>query len=290
MNVYFLFGISSVLGALSTLLNKRFQQGFTPNTVNFVMYNFVNALFGTIAFAVMSGGSIQFNMPTFSYSFLYAIVVIGSIVSNILSLSCMSVALVVMTSTAGSIIFPSLFGIIFLKEELTVRLLISLILMITATVIPHVEKSRFNLSFKKLFILFLLVFFTALDVVTLKLYTRNPNVYSTQSFFAITNIILIAILGIVLIFIKKPENTSVFKSFTLRQTGNIALRTLFSNIISVLTVVILTSMNISAYTVLSSTFGILSSALLSKFYFKEHMPPVNWIALLIAILAVAVNP
>lgn len=78
--------------------------------------------------------------------------------------------------------------------------------------------------------------------------------------------------------------------FSKKQMANIASRTLFSNISSVITVILLANMNISVYSVISNSIGIISGAVLSKVVFKEYMSFENKIAVLFAVAAIIVSP
>lgn len=290
MHVYLLFGISSICTALISVLRKKFEQGLTMDIPHFIMYNFINSIFGAIAFFIFIGGQLEMNMITMVYSVIFAFIIYTSLIFNIFALNCAPVVIVSMITTAGSIIISSLFGIIFLNEQLTLRLALSLVFMLTAVILPYSGVSGFKLNFKKSIILLLWFLISGLSVIILKVYTKTPDVCDSNQFFFMSNFLLIIGSGLALIFIKKRNNISVLKLFTIKQTANIGATTILSNIIEILQIMILTVMNISAYTVMSSSLALILSALLSKFYFKEHMPYTSWIALAFAVSAIAVNP
>ncbi|MBE7044319.1 MAG: hypothetical protein E7397_02225 [Ruminococcaceae bacterium] len=292
MLIYSLFGINILIAFLSGILNKRFQLGFRTDPVHFISYNFINALLASVYFFVGNGFVLNMNLITFLYSVVFALIVILALILGILALSRVSISLSGITSTAGSTILSALFGILFLKEPSSLRLFLSAAFMLCAILIPY--RKFWNSGEKNSIPICAALFLIAgASVILQKLYTITPGVCDSQSFFLMTNLIIVGVCAIVLgvMMLRHPQEKKLLLCpFSKKQLGNIAARTLLSNIGSIITMVLLANMNVSVYTVVSSALGIISGAILSKFVFREYMPRENWIAVLCAIAAILIAP
>lgn len=292
MLIYSLFSVNILISMLSSILNKRFQLGFQADTIHFVCYNFFNALLASVNFFVSTGFSLEMNMITFLYSVLFALIVFLSLVLSILSLFRVTIALCSITSTAGSIVLSALFGIVFLNEDFSLRLLFAIVFMLTAILIPYFKLWNSGKQ-SNIPICIALFFISGASVIVQKLYTLTPDVCDANSFFLMTNLLLTGICGIILgimLLIRPKTRNQILHAFSLKQLGNISARTILSNLGSVITIILLKNMNVSVYTIISSAIGVISAAVLSAWYFREHMPRENWIAVLCSICAILVSP
>lgn len=291
MLIFCLFTVSAFLSMLHTYLGKRFQLGFSVDIQHFMTYNLLNALFASVFFFVGNGFVLHINTVTFLYSTIFAVSIIITLTVNVLVLSRVSVSRLSVMTTAGLTLFTSCFGTFVLKEDLSLRLILSLTCMLCAVILPY-STDRNRLKKENNLICILPAVCTGFNVILKKMYTVTDGVCDTNSFFLVTNllIILFSILTLLVMRRKSKTNGFSFCFFSARQTGNIAARTLLSNLSSVIGIYLLAHMNVSVYTVLSSACGLLSSALLSRLVFKENMRRIEIIALILAICAIVVRP
>ena len=108
----------------------------------------------------------------------------------------------------------------------------------------------------------------------------------------IMNFILLVVSYLALFIFSTKTKTKLYllcRTFSIKQILNILTRTLSSNMSAMISVVVLVTMNISLYTILTSSLALIGSALASRFYFKEPMPLCNFIAVLFAILAIILS-
>lgn len=284
---YLLFIVLLCIGPANSILNKKFQMGFKNDTIHFVQYNLVNAFFGTVIFLILSGFNISINMPTFIYSIIFSLIVVLSLCNNILMLSTNSIYVSGVTSSAGSLIITTIFGILFFNEPWSARTFVPLILMFFAAIIPYFRK-RTTFT-KNQFLICLLSFMLAgWSPVISKFYALDPDVCDTTSWFFLTNALIFIFCGIFLVFYSAKHKSFTF-DLNFKQAANIFARTLLSNISSLLTVVVLGWMDFLFYTIVSSAFGKISSFILSKYCFKEHTTIETYISLVLAITAIVVK-
>lgn len=291
MIICLLFSIIFLVTFINKAFEKQFQQGFKKDVPHFICYNLFVACFASVYFFVGSGFSLEMNRITLLFSFALATNVILALVLGVFVLSHTSIALSSVIATAGATIVPSLFGILFFNEPLSLFLILSIVFMLSAVIIPF-QKNCSSEEKSSITVCFALFLSSGLSSIIQKIYTLTPGVCSSQSFFLMTNLIIasICIFAILIYSVFYKEKPSIlFHVLTPAQLGNIGIRTLLSNIGSVVSITLLSLMHISVYSIISSSMGIISGALLSKFFFKEYMPRKNYISVLLAICAIILN-
>ena len=225
------------------------------------------------------------NKITFLFSFIFAVTVIFVLVLGVLSLSRTSVSVNTIT------LIPSLVGLFLLNEEPSFGFFLSIVFMMTAIFLPYfkIYKVGEKNSIPICLALFLI---SSASVIIQKYYTLTDGVCDSRSFFLMTNLIIAAICILVIVVLsvfRVKKASEILFSLSPRQIANILSRTLMSNVGSVVTITLISLMDVSVYSVISSSCGIISGALISKFIVKEDMPLENVIAVFLAIGAIALN-
>lgn len=288
---YLLLALKMLSDSTNTVLSKRFSRRMNTDFLHFIEYNLINAVFAAIFLFAINGFSFSMNGATLAYSFAYAGVVVLSVSLNVLTLRRVSVYLTGLTSTLGSLVISTFFGVIVLADDVTVKGMISLALMVVAVILPYIEHFK---GIGKSGILVPVLYFIiggAANVVT-KLFTLDTRVTDSRSFFVMTNIIIAAIALSVLsaMLISKPKSAKdVLHAFAPRDVANILSRTALSNISSVLGIIVIAGMTLGVYTVTTSSFGIISGALLSLIVFREGINRATFISVVLAIASVIVS-
>ncbi|MBE6966391.1 MAG: hypothetical protein E7441_10230 [Ruminococcaceae bacterium] len=297
--MYILLVISSLLSVGYTALTKSFQQKTESGIRHLMMYNLINASFGCVYFLIASRFIVDVNMPTFIYAVVYAITDIAMLSFQIFALECVSVSVVAVLAMSGSILIPSLFGIAYFGEAVTVRLVISSVLIVTASVLPFIRGKAGDkrLSWKTVFICAMVFLMNGAPVVQMQLYAKDTRVCSSLSYFLLTNIMIVTVCAMMLRFaiLKKSffsqnGRREILSIYTLPQAANIGVRTAMMNIASVLQVVVLAVVPASAYAVLNSSIILIGGFLVSLFVFKEKQSLGNILAVILAIAAIVINP
>ena len=288
---YLLLALKMLADSTNTVLSKRFSRTMNTDLLHFIEYNFINAVFAAIFLFAINGFSFAMNSATLVYSLAFAGVVVLSVSLNVLTLRRVSVYLTGLTSTLGSVVISTFFGIIVLGDDVTLKGMISLALMIAAVIMPYIK----HLDGKeKSGILIPVLYFIiggAANVVT-KLFTLDTRVTDSQSFFVMTNIIIaaIALVALSAMVISKPKSAKdVLHAFKLRDVANILSRTALSNISSVLGIIVIAGMTLGVYTVTTSSFGIISGALLSLIVFREGINRATFVSVVLAIASVIIS-
>ena len=284
-----------LLGGFSTIIAKKFQQCTSETITDFAWYNVVNAIIACVYFGVSSGFSFHLNKVTFIFSICYAACVCCALVVGVCILSRVHISTSSILSSSGSIIVSSVFGILYFGEKLTLSLTFAMIMMLIAAVLPLRFASKSKQSHKKGMVLTVIICVLSflnggiVNIIT-KLYAVNPNVCDTLSFFFFTNVILlvcgVSVLGFLMIK-NKIHIKKIVSTFSVKQLLFVASSTAISNISSVLTVMILAIFDVSLYTIIMSSLGIIRSAVLSL-CFKERLKVRDWISVALSVGAIII--
>ncbi len=284
--LYTLLLLITLFNGTMTILQKNLQKSLRLGFSDFTFYNLVNAASGSVFLLIACAFQPQLNLITVTYALLYTLVVFVSLVSTMLFLSKNPVSLLNLSTTAGSLIPSAVIGVLVFKEPCTVQLILSALLMLAALVLPYIQTDKKQFNPKTALFCFLLFADSGANVILIKFFSATGA--HAESMFFLTNVFLCIICG-VLLLISRLTAKQRCKGFTFKQYANISAATCLSNIVSVLTAHILTSMAISTFTVLNSSLLLLLGALISVFIFKEKSTRANNIALLLAIVAVVLS-
>ena len=291
MESYLILFCCMLVNSFNTVLSKRFSRSMNSDMLHFIEYNFLNALIASAFLFAMNGFSMKMNLPTVLYSLAYAAVVILAVSLNVLALKHTTVYLVGLTSLLGSLIVSTLFGIIVLGDPLTPQVVISVILMISAVALPYLQDIKSGECGNILIPVLYFLIGGASNIVT-KLFTLDPRVTDSRSFFVMTNIVIVAVSAVVMavfLSIKPSRRSDALHAFTPREIGNIAARTALSNVSSVLGIIAIAGMTLGAYTVTSSSFAIFSGAILSALVFREKLRIATCLSVVLAAAAVVIS-
>ncbi len=297
MYILLLFGAQFLLGLLTTLLSKRFQQGLKLDGINLLWYNLLNALFACFNFLVAAGFQVQMNGITMVFSVGYGLLVIFSMSLHMIGLNYLTIPLYSVLSVSGSLVTSSLFGFLYLKEPVTVLKCIALVIVLAAALLPWAGKlellqDKKENSTARTAVSLILFFSSGLPSIVNKLYAVTPGVLEANQFFLMTNVVIAAVCAIaVLIFARRQKlrPSLVLRLLPPRQVVNIGVVGLASNIAAILTMALLTVVPLITYNITSSCISMCSGVLLSLCFFREKVGKKQLWAAVLVMLATALN-
>ena len=287
MNVYLLFAIMYAITLSSTVLAKKFQLGVKLTASFLFQANFINAIIACVCLFVANKFVVNTTPATLVYSAIFGFFSLISLFFIVYSYSRLPLTLCSIIGSAGAIIIPMIFGLVFNGEPAGTRLIISAVLILVASVLP-VFKDK-TIKFDKKFLWFLVIYFiySGLPTILSKLYTQAENVADTLSYFFLTNAFMFVFCGIGLVVCRIKDGYMSILSTPLIVNGGI--RTVMSLICSYLSMVILTVMPVSVYSVLSASLSLIGTALLSRFVFKEKISRQALISFILALLSIIIR-
>lgn len=282
--------LSTLFSGGGLALNKLLERSLKPGFANFTRLNFFNAVYGCIFLLIACKFHVQLNTVNILFALLYAVIVYVSICVQILFLSTNPVTLLSLTNIAGSLIISFVAGFTCFEEPIQIKLVVSAILMLIAFTVPYIRTKQKKIQKKTILYGILLFLTNGANAVVLKFFTQfeaQAQAHAPSMFF-LTNFFLLMLCGILLLFLKITQKKKLDK-FTPMQHLYLGGNTLFSNIISILTTLILLHMHVSVYTILNASLTLLIGALVSIFIFKEKSTKENNLALCLAILAIILS-
>ena len=285
----------------NTALTKLFQKTTPAGLFHLIIYNIINALFACGFFYVSAGFKIAVNVPTVIYSVVYALIICVNLSAQIFAFSKAPVSVVTLMSMAGGILLPSVFGIMWFGEPLTLRLVISSILIIAAAFLPFAGKKDDRKGFSAAAVLTCILMFVlnGASGVLIKLYAVDTTVCDSTSMFFLTNAAIVFVCFIALgIFVANSRELrsegdvarKILRAYTPLQSLLIVSKTALANFGSIVQVIVLAEMSVSTFSVLSSSMLLVGASAVSAFIFREKQTKGTILAVLFAIAAIAINP
>lgn len=297
--MYLMLILYCALSVGGNVLMKVFQKTTSSGIFYLIMYNIINALFACGFFFVSAGFKIDLNLPTVIYAIIYALIICINLSAQIIAYSKVSVSVVTLVSMAGGILFPSIFGIFRFDDEITWQLLVSSVLIIVASVLPFISKKenkneKKNFSFVAAMICLLMSVLAGLSTILIKLYAVDESVCDSTSMFFLTNVAIVAICFVALvIYMIKDGNTSIksaVRAFSPLQLFTIVSKTAVVNLASIAQVKVLAEMSASTFSVLGSSICLVGTGVASWLIFREKQGKGAILAIILAIVAIIINP
>ncbi|MBR2476977.1 MAG: hypothetical protein IKB50_02445 [Clostridia bacterium] len=290
--VVFLWVMAYTLLFMSTNgIMKKVQQGIPQSFPYVVGVNLINSVFGAIAFYFIGKLHIGVDGYILGYGLIFSLFVSSCIILQLVMYSKVSVALTTLLSTCGSIITSIVYGIAFLGEPCTWQLVVAAVLLLVAAILP----CRKMLSVKSgaSAVVLCIVWFAiwGARAIFQNTFSNDPNLPDTNSMFFFTNTFSIGWCLILFIFCRvkygKDEIHNMRKEvFRPKVVLTMAVNTLPSNLVTVVTVILLQLLPLSVNSIITSSMGLIGTAVLSVFIFREKLSRDNYIALVLAIIAI----
>ena len=287
MTAYLLLVLMNLISATSVGLTKKFQLSARTETENYLQANICAGVVSCVLLFLFNGCRMSISETTLICSLVLGFLSTISVFITVYVYSKTSLTLALIVSSAGAIVVPLLFGVLFNNETASIRLVVSAFLILFAAVFPFVKKDTFKDGKKFLWILILFFIFNGTISIVSKLYAQSETATDTASYLILTNVFVVvfSLLCALLILAKKKKN---FVWINLSDASNSGLRTVLSVAASYLSVTILATMPVSLYSVLTSSISLILNALSSRFVFGEKMSLASKISLVLALASIIV--
>ena len=275
------------------MLEKKFQLSVKNNLATMIMLNLVNAAFGCIYFLFLCKFNIHINFTTFAFSFGYAMLVFNSLFISVVALSKMSIPVKVIVGMLGSVLTSVLIGRIFFNEKITLNSTLSILLLLFAVILPYIKNNEVKSGKNSFWVCVWLFVTSGVSTVYLKFYTENPQSLDANNMFFMTNLICLIICMItVIIYLTvkgKKKQKGVLTALGAKQIMNIGARTALSNLSAIISVFVISVIDVSVYTVITSSLGLVAGMLISRFIFYEDLNWKNYVSVLLAVGSIIVG-
>ncbi len=275
-----------LIGGAGTIFRKNFVRDNinVKNSLN--IYMLLAHPVAALYFLAMAGGRVPLNVPSFWFSCVYAVSCTASVMCSMLAYDRINLIYISVFSSAGGMIIPFVFDL-FRGEGFTVWKYISVAIRMAAVFVPIVFTKSKN---RGLLIGMFLFCISGLAKIIPKLYGEWEGVVSDESFCFWTNILIMPII-VTLIFSQSKPKEIMGDMKKIRPSGYvyILLATAAANVGSLMSIEILRSISPTVYSILSSSLGMIITALISAFIYKEEINKQSVISLVLSVVAVVLG-
>ena len=276
------------------------------NKLKYILYLTLMGFFACCVFFILNGFKIFCTPKTLYFALAFSGVCAGSVICTVNMFKFTNIASVVVLSGFGSMVAKCLIGFLVFNESLSVRTLLKIAIMTIPTVLTFLEIRRNDSSspktkkdradIKLAFIVLFLILLSCFSTVIIKTYSNATDVADMNSMFFLTNVFMT--LGALLVFslsylgmrgnaenaVQIKEALSIFHLLPILIT---AANTAASNISTLLDAKLLSMMDVSVYTPVSSAIGILAGVIAS-FIYRERHEATFYISAALALIAVII--
>ena len=277
MSAFYL--ISIILGVVfQTVIKKPFTQKTQGKGVFF--FGFLTSLAAMLFFAVSSGG-FSWNSGIVIYAVLFALAYAVATVFNIAAIACGSLSLTSLI-TSYSLLIPTFYGLVFLKDKIGAGLFPGLALLIISLFLINKTSADSPITLKWVVCVVLGFVGNGMCSVMQKAQQHAFNGAYKNEFMILALAIVAVILGI---FVVAKERKDI--KFVASAGWHVALACGIVNGIVNLFVMILSGiMPVSVMFPLISAGGIIITYLISRFFYKEKLTKTQFVGFLIGIASV----
>lgn len=211
MFYYIIILLSSLGIAVNFALTKGYQIDYGNTLKSGAIFNCLVGLSGSIIYFVICGFKIEITWFSVFTAFLFTIFIGFYTIIGFKIMSMGNMAIYTVFLMLGGMILPYFYGLIFLKEQITVMKALALILMISAIILQNNKGNEFG---KGLFYILCFVVFLLNGCVSIisKLHqTTTFDTVSENAFVLLKNLTLFLFFGAILPFVsrRKKDNISL---------------------------------------------------------------------------------
>ena len=249
------------------------------------VYSFAagSALAAAVVFFITSGGKLTFTDETFGFAVAFAAAYSISIVASMLAIRWGPLSLSSLIISC-SLIIPTLFGIIFLEEPVSIWMVAGILLLLATLVLVNIEKKT---SERKVTLRWgVCIFFAFIGNGACSTAQKLQQIASgglyKNEMMILALCIVIAVMAILATITERKNALSHLKCgfahFTICGIAN--------GVVNYLVMVLATRMSASVMFPVISAGGVVLAALVAIFIYKEKLQPQQWLGMLFGILAI----
>ena len=135
----------SIQNVFQKQFNLKLSLGLKSEKPNFFVFNALSAFAAMLFFVSASGFKLSFNTEFLWYSFFFAVSYSTAITGLIFSIYYGSLSLTALI-TSYSLVIPTLFGIVFLKEEIGIYIYIGIFLLMVSLFLVNAKNEKIVVS------------------------------------------------------------------------------------------------------------------------------------------------
>lgn len=286
---YMLFGLSYVLATAATYMNKKYQVTTGTGLVASSIFMIVNG----IVSAIIPVGIMMATREPFQTTWYSLVMALGTVLcAAIATIGMMKayargqVAVVTVFSTVGTVVLNCAWGLLFLKERITLGQTIAVLIMMAAVLIMMVQKGM-KLDKNLLWLLIMITVLTSLTAILGKQHQVEQNfaTVNTYSYSIWIGIIRAIVFSMALPYIIRKEGVEALKlskqSFSTAIWASVVSGS--SYILTLLTAIVLP---ITITSPLGTALSIVMTTVMAWIFYKEKMNRKQILGILLCIIGI----
>ena len=294
MNLGFVFIILYVLASGGQMcLNKAYQSHVKSTLIAHNLYLLVMSFLAAICFYVLAGFNLAADRQALLLAFLACFTIVLQQVSTLVCMARVNLTMVTVSSNAGMLLWPTLFGLIFLREEISIFGVIGILLTLAAFLVPFVfnaSEMKRDRSTQKSYLLCALLFLVSGHTNSIhKVFTASRSIASDSSYLSWINIFMFPMVLLAFFILTKKARKPLreqLKGIDFRYYGFVAAGTVVGCFGMLFSFQALARLDVSLYSPLYSSVYIVFLTLASRFLFKEKLKKENYISVALAVASV----
>ncbi len=279
MNVLILISIIATAAFQNIFRKEYMRRG--KSTV--LLFNAIASACAAIFLLFSSIGNLDFSIGFLPYSLAYAA---ASICVNLFSILAIATGPLSLTSffMSYSLLPPMIYGIVFLDEEITAKMIIALVLFFVAAALTNIEKRGEPKKITAKWILFVLLALLGngfTSIIQKAEQVRFNGGYKNEFMMIAFIIIALVMVCISLIFERGRALQSIKRTVAFASLTGVA-----SGIINLLIMVLTGLMAASVMFPAISAGGIVAAFLVARLVYKEKLSPCQYVGAALGTIAV----
>ena len=295
--LYILIAVLGISGVF--LLKKVYQKKYTEGLNSLLLFSFWFA-FGQGLFSFcINKFQIHYATITLICSLIVALTTGFNNIAGVAVMKYCKISLQTMFIMTGGMIIPSLFGVFFLHETLSVWRVIGMILLVAALIVPVFEKKELKTSKKGIIICLLMCIFNGINNIATKYHQLDLQALNTQDFLIWKNLWLILITLLLLMgywiknsskkresisYERSAEKTDIVRKTVLLAIVLILITGLISGVGEYFNVLAAKTADATLLYPLTTGGCMVLSAVFGRLFFAEKITKYNAVSLVIAVI------
>ena len=288
-----LFACFFLLTAGISLAQRKCSEFVCDNSlVSKAVYLVLNSLVGCAAFFLLAGFRLYVDGKIAFFGFLLSFACVGNVLSGLYALKYCLAASVTSVQNGGSMVILSALGFLLWNEVPTAFRLAAIAVMLIAIYCIFKETKTGNVQEaplgKRLLFLGLVLLFWVMTTVVNKLFVESCGETHKNSYFFMTNVfmVLYGVVFVAIYCIRHPfPKETVGALIQPKRMVWIAGNTVIGNLQTLVGLMLVSMVEVSVYSTVSTSLAILSGVLVSVIL-RQKMTKFTYISVVLAIIAV----
>lgn len=277
MSIFYL--VSIILGvSFQNIIKKPYTDKTKGKGVYF--FSFLTSFAAMIFFIATSGG-LNFDIKLLPYSFLFALSYATATVCSVYAIATGSLSLTTLI-ISYSLMLPTFYGLIFLKESIGKGFIIGLILLSISLVLINQKSAESSFSIKWIIFVLLAFIGNGMCSVVQKMQQVAFSGNNKNEFMILALAFVVIFLSI---FLFKTERKEI-KSFAKAGWHLAIICGILNGIVNLFVMILSGMISVSVMFPLISAGGIIITYIVSKFFYKEKLTKSQFIGFLIGIVSI----